>query len=138
MHQSPSWHPLKPYTVLITRTGRAPITIRIHPLPVLILLVAGLISPILWLGNTIHTLHRQNSDLVQENDALTESAVEVLEEIETLDADIEDLRKRAGLPEEYEQPSQNRRVNSRGGPQVKVDGEQLLDVAKKSSASAFL
>jgi len=120
----------KPYTILITRSGRSPITVRLYPKPVAIALASTLILPMIWVGNTIHSLRQQNDALAHRNGELSQSAVEVLEDLEALDSEIDDLRERAGLPEQEESASPDLQVSSQGGPRIDLDGEHLFGIAK--------
>ena len=49
-----------------------------------------------WVGYTVGDLFRSNAELAKRNDELTETANEVLSELSSLDAEIENLRERAG------------------------------------------
>ncbi|MGF1459842.1 MAG: peptidoglycan DD-metalloendopeptidase family protein [Leptolyngbyaceae cyanobacterium] len=85
----------RPYTVLITRTGETPIAITLRPLPIFLLCTLLASLPVVW----VSTLIGRNEQLAEQNETLTETANEVLVELETLDSEVEDLRERAGLPE---------------------------------------
>jgi len=84
---------LKPYTVLITASGKAPITLTIRPMVLIVgfLIVTGF--PLVWITSLLY----QNVRLAQRNQTLTETAAEVLTELRTLDAEIEALKDRAGV-----------------------------------------
>ncbi len=120
---------LKPYTVLITATGKRSITLTLRPSVVMVslLLLVGL--PLAWIG----TLLYQNVRLAQRNQILTETATEVLTQLHTLDAEIEVLKNRAGLPEEEENaPSlNNAAIPPQGGPAGAVAPEQLFSLAQQ-------
>ncbi len=85
----------QPYTVLITRTGEAPIAVTLQPLP---LVLTGLILATLPILGILRLMHH-NSQLAEENQTLTETANEVLVELETLDSAVQDLQERAGVSE---------------------------------------
>ncbi|MEM9215330.1 MAG: peptidoglycan DD-metalloendopeptidase family protein [Cyanobacteria bacterium P01_F01_bin.150] len=87
------------YTVLIARTGGLPITLSINPGPVVLLMAIAAVSPMLWLGSRVSSLHRQNQELEDRNQALSQAADDVFKEIEELDSEISTLRERAGLTE---------------------------------------
>lgn len=115
----------RPYTILITRTGEMPISIKFRPLPLVILgLVIGTI-PIAWIGK----LASQNLHLAQRNENLTETAGEVLLELENLDQEIEDLRERAGI-EESVPPDQQEIGQSQGGLGRTASAEDLFRLAR--------
>lgn len=116
----------KPYTILITRTGEAPLTITLRPLPLAIAAVVLASLPVVWVTRLIH----HNSQLSEQNESLTETAGEVLLELETLDAEIEDLRERAGLPEGEGETPQPTAEKSQGGVARTAPAEELFRVAK--------
>lgn len=113
------------YTILITRTGQSPIALRFRPMPVLVgaCVLAGL--PVAWVASLLY----HNIQLSQRNESLTQQANEVLLELDSLDAEIEDLQERAGLPE-VEGPVQADPVDSQGGVPETVDAEELLRLAQ--------
>jgi hypothetical protein len=86
---------LKPYTVLITASGKSPITLTIRPVALMVGLSLAVGSPLAWISSLIY----QNYRLAQRNETLTETATDVLTKLHTLDAEIEVLKDRAGLPE---------------------------------------
>jgi murein DD-endopeptidase MepM/ murein hydrolase activator NlpD len=115
----------KPYTVLIAATGKHPITLTIHPLPVLLgmLLLLGL--PAAWIG----LLFYQNNQLAQQNETLEETAHQVLADISSLDAEIEMLKNRAGLSA---MPTDtNPEFTPQGGPANVVPPETVLAMAQQ-------
>lgn len=81
------------YTILVTSTGRTPITLTIHLLPVLLGAVLLGSLPLICIG----LLGYQNLRLAQRNQTLTQTAQDVLTQLEALDADIQDLKVRVGL-----------------------------------------
>jgi murein DD-endopeptidase MepM/ murein hydrolase activator NlpD len=114
------------YTVLIARTGKTPIEVTLWPAP-LIAAIAVLVSlPVVWVVHLVSS----NTALAQRNASLTETANEVLAELESLDSEIEDLKERAGLPaKEANVPSAP--VNpSQGGIATEVDAETLFSLAQ--------
>jgi murein DD-endopeptidase MepM/ murein hydrolase activator NlpD len=114
----------KPYTILITRTGETPIAITLRPLPIFVTGVLLAFVPIVWAVQLIH----HNGQLAKQNETLTETANEVLLELETLDSEIEDLRERAGLPEGEVTPRS--RPGSQGGISHPATAEDLFSLAK--------
>jgi murein DD-endopeptidase MepM/ murein hydrolase activator NlpD len=120
---------LKPYTVLITATGKAPITLTIRPTAVMVGLLVGVGVPLAWIGTLIY----QNTQLLQRHQTLTETATEVLTELHTLDAEIEVLKDRAGLPDggpaSGDPPA--RPSPPQGGPAAAVDPEALFTMAQQ-------
>lgn len=121
---------LTPYTILIARSGKAPLTLTVQPIPVLASLAVAVMIPSVWLGTTIYALNRSNHDLAQRNDHLTEAADQVLEDLEVLDAEIQNLRERAGLPEVSSAPRVNAEAEPRGGVGSQLEAESLFSVAK--------
>lgn len=115
----------RPYTILITRTGETPVAITLRPLPIALigLLLASL--PVIWVSRLIG----HNEQLVERNEDLTETANEVLIELETLDSEVEDLRERAGLPENSSS-SRPAIEDSQGGISRRIDAEELFNLAK--------
>jgi len=83
----------KPYTVLITATGKAPITLVLRPIAVLVGLALLVGVPTLWI--TALTYH--NWQLAQRNQTLTKTATEVLTQLDAIGSEIEALKTRAGL-----------------------------------------
>lgn len=113
----------KRYVVLISRTGKVPITFSFHPLAVLIPLVIAIVSPTVWVTKTLYSYSRRNS-------LLREEAEKVLEQLEVLDAEVKTLRERAGLPRNEPLPRRKNPVSSpRGGVEAPTKTEELLDVA---------
>ena len=85
----------RPYTILITRTGETPIAITLRPLPLILIGLVLAAVPVVWVAQLLG----HNEQLAEENENLTATANEVLLELKTLDSVVEDLRERAGLPE---------------------------------------
>ena len=120
---------LKPYTILITATGKAPVTLTIRPVVVVMGLALILGVPLVWISSLIY----QNTRLSQRNQTLTETATEVLAELQTLDAEIEVLKDRAGLPEDASSglDAADDSIPPQGGPAEVVAPETLFDLAKR-------
>ncbi|MDB9525890.1 M23 family metallopeptidase [Oscillatoria sp. CS-180] len=116
----------RPYTILITRTGETPIAISLRPFPIVLVGLALSSLPVVWVAKLIG----DNEQLTQRNENLTETASEVLLELETLDSEVEDLRERAGLPEEGTPPSQSVLERSQGGIEQPADAERLFQMAQ--------
>ena len=87
---------LQTYVVLITATGRDPITITFRPVSILLGLVLGLGLPALWINH----LTRHNQRLVQEHETLSHQANQVLTDLQAITDDVEQLKNRAGLSTE--------------------------------------
>ncbi|MBD0336379.1 MAG: M23 family metallopeptidase [Cyanobacteria bacterium Co-bin13] len=128
----------KSYTVLIAGTGKAPITLAIKPVPVLIaaLVIVGIPAGV------ISYLTHHSTRLAQENRELTDTANAVLTELNTLDSEIETLKERAGLSEteaggsdtEFREDSQDR--SSRINLDQAIKQAQELDSPGSTSANA--
>lgn len=87
---------LQPHVVLITATGRDPITITFRPVSVLLGLALGIGLPALWINH----LTRHNHQLVQEHETLSHQANQVLTDLQAITDDVEQLKNRAGLSTE--------------------------------------
>ncbi|MGB3310744.1 MAG: M23 family metallopeptidase [Nodosilinea sp.] len=121
---------IKPYTVLITATGKAPITLRLRPVPLLLGLVLLVGLPIAWIGTLVY----QNVQLAHRNQNLSETASEVLTELDAIGNEIEVLKARAGLPDQL--PENTRRPSDgksppRGGVAEAAPAEIMFDEANR-------
>lgn len=116
----------KPYTILITRTGETPVAITLRPLPILVLGLVLTALPIVWVAKLVG----HNEQLAERNENLTETANEVLVELETLDSEVEDLRQRAGLAADGTPPSTTEVESSQGGVSSSVKAEALFSLAQ--------
>lgn len=124
------FRPPQPYTVLITRTGELPIAVKLRPLP---LAIAGLIAlslPTTWAATWVMQLIGRNEALTEQNQDLTETAGEVLTELETLDQELDTLRERAGLSEESLPVIEPQVEQSQGGLGRTASAEDLFGLAK--------
>lgn len=120
----------QPYTILVTRTGETPISITLRPIPLALAGITLVSFPIVWGIVWATQLVSQNAQLTERNQTLTETAGEVLLEIETLDDELEALRQRAGLPENAVPGSPRNLERSQGGARYAVPAEDLLNLAK--------
>ncbi|MGJ3251584.1 MAG: peptidoglycan DD-metalloendopeptidase family protein [Elainellaceae cyanobacterium] len=120
----------KDCTVLIAPPGQSPVTFAIRPVPFFAVLAGMFAAPIIWIGSTIHSLHQKNHALTQENQELSETAGEVIHELEILDSQIQALQERAGMPEKPIRQSEERIQDSRGGVSVQFKTEKLFEMAK--------
>ncbi len=120
----------KSYTVLIAPPGQSSLTLAIRPVPVLILLAVVLTAPIIGLGSVIYSLQQKNHDLAQRNYELSEAANEVIQDLDTLDAEINALRERAGMADGAAEVSEERSPDPQGGISVQLQPETLLKLAK--------
>ncbi|MDJ0706272.1 MAG: M23 family metallopeptidase [Leptolyngbyaceae cyanobacterium MO_188.B28] len=120
----------KTYTILIARTGREPITISFRPLPAVISLLVLLGTPLTWVGFTVRDVFLKNAELAKQNDELTETAYEVLSELSSLDAEIENLRERAGLPDVPSGPASVDAGVPQGGAAREIEPEELFKLAQ--------
>ncbi len=126
---------LKPYTVLITATGKTSITLTLQPLPLLIGLVVLVGAPLTWIGLLLY----QNVQLAQRNQNLSETASEVLTELNAIGSEIEVLKNRAGLPDEAPDdrsesrliPNVEREMPPRGGVAAVAPPEIMFDEARR-------
>lgn len=113
----------KQFRILISLTGQRSVNFSISPLVVIISLSLAAI-PAVWAGKTLYALQ-------QRHDQLSESAAEVLEELEVLDEEVEQLRQRAGLSKKERQQVEVEATGGKGGVAVVVDTEEQLRVAKE-------
>jgi murein DD-endopeptidase MepM/ murein hydrolase activator NlpD len=113
------------YTILITRTGQAPVALQFRPMPVLVSACVLVSLPVAWVASLVYS----NIQLSDRNDSLTQQANEVLLELDSLDAEIEDLQERAGLPES-EGLAVPEPADSQGGIPQEVEAETLLQLAQ--------
>jgi murein DD-endopeptidase MepM/ murein hydrolase activator NlpD len=122
---------LKPYTLLITATGRSAITLTLHPVPLLLGLALFIGLPLTWMGSLLH----RNGQLAQQNQTLTATATEVLSDIQAIGAEITVLKHRAGLPDdsELELESLNPGPNAvpKGGVGYPAAPEAMLSQAQR-------
>ncbi|MBD2105399.1 M23 family metallopeptidase [Nodosilinea sp. FACHB-13] len=127
--------PLKPYTVLITATGKSPITLRLCPVPLLVGLAVLVGLPFTWISLLLY----QNVQLVQRNQNLSETASEVLTELDAIGNEIEVLKNRAGLPEQSIEntrvPNSKAEIPPRGGVAEEAPAEVMFDAARRQLPS---
>ncbi len=119
---------LKPYTVLITATGKAPITVVLRPTTLLIGLALLVGIPTLWI--TALTYH--NWQLAQRNQTLTKTATEVLTQLDAIGSEIKALKTRAGLSDStIEATPVNPETTPRGGLAAVAPPEVMFEAAKQ-------
>jgi murein DD-endopeptidase MepM/ murein hydrolase activator NlpD len=114
----------KHYTILITRTGKTPIALSIRPWPILISALVLTSLPVAWMASLVYS----NAQLSERNESLTETANEVLSELDSLDAEVQDLQDRAGLPDRrltVPEPT-----DSQGGVSQEIEAETLFELAQ--------
>ncbi len=126
---------LKPYIVLITATGRSPITLTLRPLSLAVGLAVLIGAPLTWIGVLLY----QNVQLAQRNQNLAATASEVLTELNAIGAEIEVLKDRAGLPDELPErnlvPETNIEILPRGGVAQEAPAEAMFDQARRQLPS---
>ncbi|MEM6433580.1 MAG: M23 family metallopeptidase [Cyanobacteria bacterium P01_D01_bin.115] len=115
-----------PYTILITRTGETPVAITLRPLPIFMLGLVLAAFPVIWVVKLVG----HNEQLAERNENLTETANEVLVDLETLDSEVKDLRQRAGLAADGTPPSSTEAEPSQGGVSHSVNAEALFSLAQ--------
>lgn len=118
----------KRYTILISRTGKSPITVSFHPLTVLIGLAAAIAFPSLSIGSVVYSYAHKNTVLSQRNTVLTEEAIDILERLEDLETEINHLQERAGVTDASSDPTESN-PDPQGGEEQTVEAEVLLDAA---------
>ncbi len=114
---------LKPYQILVRRSGKKPLRLSFRPFPALLGLSLFLAFPLAWLGISVYKLQ-------QKNHAISESAAEALEELEVLDEEIEELRERAGLPKDKHKPN-GQKQGGKGGPAIQLDTKKQVQLVKQ-------
>jgi murein DD-endopeptidase MepM/ murein hydrolase activator NlpD len=117
-------------TIFIPRSGKKNLKLSIQLLPLVLGASVVTLSLLAWLGKTFYTLHKSNSEL-------SKSTAEVLEELEDLDAEVEQLEERAGI--EKERRSRNiqqkdltfRPQGGKGGVLIPADAESRLQIVRE-------
>lgn len=115
------------YTILIARTGQEPIVLSVQKRPLIAALVAAVGLPIVGIGWLLH----HNSQLAQQNEALSDTATEVIYELDTLDAEVDALKERAGLSESVGAPSESATDLPQGGVAEAIPPEELFSLAQE-------
>ncbi|MBD2230248.1 M23 family metallopeptidase [Phormidium tenue] len=127
--------PLKPYTVLITATGKSSITLRLRPVPLLVGLAVLVGLPLTWISLLLY----QNVQLAQRNQNLSETASEVLTELDAIGNEIEVLKNRAGLPDQSNENTRildsEAKIPPRGGVAEAAPAEVMFDEARRQLPS---
>lgn len=130
-------HLTKSHTILIARTGQEPITLCLRPLPILIGAAIAVGIPLTWAGITVASIFQNNQQLTRRNQELSQTATEVLSEINQLDAEIKTLKRRAGVPEDPSPEGEPEALNPspttlpQGGLSNTVPPETLLSLAQQ-------
>jgi murein DD-endopeptidase MepM/ murein hydrolase activator NlpD len=112
---------------LITATGRSPITLTLRPVSLLAGLAIAVGAPLIWIGLLLY----QNVQLAQRNQNLSETASEVLTELNAIGAEIEVLKDRAGLPND------DIEIEGRLGPEPDIDLPPKGGVAQAAPAEVM-
>lgn len=119
---------LKPYTVLITATGQESMVLTLNPwrLGMVATLLVG-VPLVAIVGLTCH-----NWQLTQQNQALTDTASEVLTELNAIGSEIEVLKHRAGVSaEEWDAGSPDPESIPQGGSATTAPPELMLATAQR-------
>ena len=109
------------YTVMITRTGKPLIQWSFWPATLLVgvVLVSG------WLGIALYRSYTHAIEAARgDGQILTEQANDLLERVDTLEAELKDLTKRAGIKEEK---IPRRSTADQGGIAIEPSAEKLLE-----------
>ncbi len=120
---------LQSHVLLITATGRDPITITFRPVSILLGVALGLGLPTLWINH----LTRHNQRLAQEHETLSHQANQVLTDLQAITNDVEQLKNRAGLStetadREWQNPADQ--SSPQGGLAKVASVETLLNLSK--------
>jgi murein DD-endopeptidase MepM/ murein hydrolase activator NlpD len=111
----------EPYTVVITRTGKPSIQWSVWPATLLVgvVLVSG------WVGIALYRFYTHAIEAARgDGQILTEQASDLLERVDTLEAELKDLTKRAGIKEEK---IPKRSTADQGGIAIEPSAEELLE-----------
>jgi murein DD-endopeptidase MepM/ murein hydrolase activator NlpD len=127
----------KTYTILISCTGRTPITLSFQPMVVLGVLITAIAIPTAWIGNIVYSYHHKNLVLTERNANLSQQANTILEQVETLETQLDTLQERAGLPEAAIPPLNKREALPQGGVAQSVAPENLLEVSRDKLYTLF-
>jgi murein DD-endopeptidase MepM/ murein hydrolase activator NlpD len=121
----------KRYTILISRTGSAPITLTFNRFFFMGLLGLAIAIPVGSVGKFVHTYVQKNNSLIQQNHALSREAAQILEQVEGLKSEIEGLQERAGiLDEEISSETEPVSRRSQGGIPTPIEASALLKAAR--------
>jgi murein DD-endopeptidase MepM/ murein hydrolase activator NlpD len=130
----------KRYTILITCTGKGPVTLAFDPKIMLALLFGGVAiaaAPFLWMSGVVHSYSQNNHRLKEHNHQLTKEAKDILTKVEALESEIDTLQQRAGISQNapvqnapvQKQSYQEDRFQPQGGG-IPVDADDLLRAAR--------
>lgn len=125
----------KRYTILITCTGKGPVTLAFDPKIMLALLfgvVAIAATPFLWISGVVHSYSQNNHRLKERNHQLTREAKDILTKVEALESEIDTLQQRAGISQNSPVQKQSYRedkLQPQGGG-ISVDADDLLRAAR--------
>lgn len=119
----------KHYTILISCTGKAPVTLSFRPLALLSGLIVSIALPTLAIATAFYSYAHKNTVLTQRNTLLTQEATDILTRLESLETKINSLQQRAGVSNPSPTPANNS-ANPQGGEEVAVQAEALLEEAK--------
>ncbi|MEO0408980.1 MAG: M23 family metallopeptidase [Cyanobacteria bacterium P01_A01_bin.135] len=111
-------------TILVTQTGRSPLMLSIRPVPLIISLMILAAAPLVWLSNQIYQLREENLTLLERNSDLSEAASDAVAELNQLDAEIDRLEERAGLPEADAADESD--LGPRGGIPAQLEPEEMI------------
>lgn len=123
----------KRYTILISRTGEAPITLTFNPRVLVGLLALAIALPMGSVGRLIHAYVQKNNSLIQQNNALSQEAAQILQQVEGLEAEIQSLQERAGITDEEVsliEDAEDLDRNSQGGVSAPATATALLKAAR--------
>jgi murein DD-endopeptidase MepM/ murein hydrolase activator NlpD len=120
----------KTYTILISCTGRTPITLSFQPMVVLGVLLMAIAIPTAWIGKIVYSYHQKNIALTERNANLSQQANNILEQVETLETQLQNLQERAGLPEATAVPRNKSEALPQGGIAQTVAPENLLNLSR--------
>jgi murein DD-endopeptidase MepM/ murein hydrolase activator NlpD len=120
----------KRFTILISLTGKMPVTLYLRPKVLVTLIGLAIALPSTLLGGIFYSQSQKNKALVDRNNLLTEEAAHILEKVEFLETEIQDLQERAGMPGVPAIPARRQAFPPQGGLGGIATPEDLLSTAK--------
>lgn len=118
------------FTILITCTGKTPITLSIPPLLLVGIFLASISFPVFSLTRLFQAMTQENSELTRENRSLNRKAREIMQEVEELEEEIDALQRRAGMPEDQDVEQRSQVILPQGGVPPHWDTTDFLQMAQ--------
>jgi len=119
----------KQLTVLITCTGRNSLTLSFPPRVVISAVILSIAIPSGLVVGVVSSYIHKNNQLTQQNNGLAQEATHILERVEVLEAEIEALQQRAGIPNE-KPTAKDPQSRFQGGEAIPLPTNDVLAIAK--------